>query len=281
MTPSPLAAAVLAVAVIAGSGCSGPAVRSVLDRAVPPASTPADTPADTPAALTPSSAWTPPPVVSSLPAPRVRAERATVTRVVDGDTVHARIDAAGGIEKIRFIGVDTPESTTRHEPYGAEASRFTKSRLDGAIVYLEYDLERHDRYGRVLAYIWLRPPSDGSAADVRANMFNAALLIEGYAQTATYPPNVRYVDAFRGFQTEARAAGRGLWAQPGTSQQSAAPAGSGGGSRPGCDPSYPDVCIAPPPPDLDCTDISHRRFRVLQPDPHRFDGDRDGIGCES
>lgn len=50
--------------------------------------------------------------------------------------------------------------------------------------------------------------------------------------------------------------------------------------RSNCSPSYPDVCIPPPPPDLDCGDISHRNFRVLQPDPHRFDGDRDGIGCE-
>ena len=48
-----------------------------------------------------------------------------------------------------------------------------------------------------------------------------------------------------------------------------------------CDPSYPDFCIPPPPPDLDCGDISQKRFTVLQPDPHRFDGDKDGIGCES
>ena len=47
-----------------------------------------------------------------------------------------------------------------------------------------------------------------------------------------------------------------------------------------CSPSYPDVCIAPPPPDLDCKDISYRNFKVVQPDPHKFDGDKDGIGCE-
>ena len=47
-----------------------------------------------------------------------------------------------------------------------------------------------------------------------------------------------------------------------------------------CDPSYPSVCIPPPPPDLDCSDIVHRRFRVIGQDPHRFDGDNDGIGCE-
>lgn len=48
-----------------------------------------------------------------------------------------------------------------------------------------------------------------------------------------------------------------------------------------CDRSYPDVCIPPAPPDLDCKDIPYRNFRVLQPDPHRFDGDHDGIGCEA
>ncbi|HEU4605046.1 MAG TPA: hypothetical protein VFS46_02290, partial [Nitrososphaera sp.] len=47
-----------------------------------------------------------------------------------------------------------------------------------------------------------------------------------------------------------------------------------------CDPSYPDVCIPASPPDLDCGEISYRNFRVLQPDPHEFDGDSDGIGCE-
>ena len=48
-----------------------------------------------------------------------------------------------------------------------------------------------------------------------------------------------------------------------------------------CDPSYPDFCIPPPPPDLNCSDIPQKKFRVLQPDPHGFDGDKDGIGCES
>ena len=50
--------------------------------------------------------------------------------------------------------------------------------------------------------------------------------------------------------------------------------------REGCDPSYPTVCIPPSPPDLDCADITHRSFPVLPPDPHRFDGGGDGLGCE-
>jgi len=53
------------------------------------------------------------------------------------------------------------------------------------------------------------------------------------------------------------------------------------GAATGCDPAYPTVCIPPPPPDLDCGDITFRRFTVLPPDPHKFDGDHDGIGCES
>lgn len=52
-------------------------------------------------------------------------------------------------------------------------------------------------------------------------------------------------------------------------------------SNENCDPSYPTVCIPPPPPDLDCGQINYRRFQVLPPDPHHFDGDHDGIGCET
>ena len=65
------------------------------------------------------------------------------------------------------------------------------------------------------------------------------------------------------------------------------PPGEGGGGGPGtgggtnCDPSYPTVCIPPPPPDLDCADIPYRHFEVLPPDPHGFDGDHDGVGCET
>lgn len=51
-------------------------------------------------------------------------------------------------------------------------------------------------------------------------------------------------------------------------------------ARSGCDPSYPDICVSPPPPDLDCGDLSKKNFKVLRPDPHGFDRDRDGVGCE-
>ena len=119
--------------------------------------------------------------------------------------------AGGKEEKVRFIGVNTPESTKEVETYGKEASAYTKSRLDGRKIWLELDVEERDRYGRLLAYIWLEQPASDSEAEVRARMFNVELLLNGYAQVMTVPPNVKYVDLFVELQREAREAGKGLW----------------------------------------------------------------------
>ncbi len=125
-----------------------------------------------------------------------------VTRVVDGDTIVVAM--AGEENKVRLIGIDTPESVhpddTRNIPYGKISSEFTRDSLEGQLVYLEYDVEPNDQYGRILAYVWL----DGV-------MFNKTLLTEGHAVLATYPPNVRYVDEFTELQTQARNDGKGLW----------------------------------------------------------------------
>ena len=81
-------------------------------------------------------------------------------------------------------------------------------------MWLQTDVEVKDRYGRMLAYVWLKEPStkdlDNEAA-IRANMFNAKLLLDGYAQTMTVQPNSRYSNLFVHFQREAREAKRGLW----------------------------------------------------------------------
>lgn len=136
---------------------------------------------------------------------------ATVNYVVDGDT--AQITLAGGEEEqVRFIGVDTPESTrSKNNPSGKEAAAFTKKKLEGQQVWLELDAEERDRYGRILAYIWLEQPANFSEEEIRAKLFNAVLLLEGYAQVMTVPPNVNYVDFFTAFQREARDADKGLW----------------------------------------------------------------------
>ncbi|MGB9867721.1 MAG: thermonuclease family protein [Bacillota bacterium] len=138
---------------------------------------------------------------------------ARVTRVVDGDTFYAELPD-GSEEKVRLTGVDAPESSGDVDTYGKEASAYTARRLTGATVYLEKDVQDRDKYGRLLAYVWLAKPADAFESEVRAKMFNAELLLEGYAQVMTVPPNVKYADLFVRFQREARNAGKGLWGLP-------------------------------------------------------------------
>jgi micrococcal nuclease len=124
-----------------------------------------------------------------------------VTRVVDGDTIVV------GDERVRLIGVDTPESVkpgTPVECFALEASAFLKRLIAGRRVRLELDVERRDRYGRLLAYVYRR--SDGL-------FVNAELVRRGYASVATFPPNVRHVAEFVRLQRSARSAGRGLWSR--------------------------------------------------------------------
>jgi micrococcal nuclease len=124
-----------------------------------------------------------------------------VTRVVDGDTLIARVGAED--VRVRLIGIDTPETVAPNQPvecYGPPASAFTRRRLEGRDVELEFDVERLDRYGRTLAYVWLG-----------GELFNETLVREGYALVTTFPPDVRYVDRFVAAQRAAREQHLGLW----------------------------------------------------------------------
>jgi len=141
---------------------------------------------------------------AAWPDPPKDAVAAKVQRVSDGDTFVAVVK--GRRERIRVIGVDTPESVDPNrpdEPYGKEASEFAEHYLDGETVRLAGDAEPRDRYGRMLAYVWLR---DGT-------FWNALLAAEGYAQQLTIPPNVTYAPLFRSLVAEARNNDRGLWAE--------------------------------------------------------------------
>jgi micrococcal nuclease len=125
---------------------------------------------------------------------------ALVERVVDGDTL-----AMADGERVRLIGVDTPETKKPGAPvecFGKKASAFTERLVEGRRVRLERDAEARDRFGRLLRYVVRLP--DG--LDV-----NAELLRRGYATTLTIPPNVRHADRYVRLQREARRAGRGLW----------------------------------------------------------------------
>lgn len=129
----------------------------------------------------------------------------TVTRVVDGDTIVLEDG-----QKVRLIGVDTPETVDPRKPvqfFGKEASAFTRAELEGKRVRLEYDWERTDKYGRTLAYVYLE---DGT-------LFNAKLIASGYAHAYTkYPFKQEFMDLFRQLERDARENGRGLWAADST-----------------------------------------------------------------
>ena len=125
-----------------------------------------------------------------------QAREATVTRVVDGDTVEL-----GRVGRVRLIGVDTPEVYGGVECYGREASAYAKRQLEGRRVRYTVGREARDRYGRLLAYVWL---GDGRS-------FNALLVSRGYARPLTIPPNDDYADTFLRLSRRARDRAAGLW----------------------------------------------------------------------
>jgi len=201
-------------------------------------------------------------VHSPVPTP-TQGEWATVVRVVDGDTV----ELEGG-HRVRYIGIDTPETKHPEEPVewmGPEAAAKNEELVGGKIVKLEKDVSETDKYGRLLRYVWV--------GDV---MVNAELVRLGYAQVSTYPPDVKYADYFLKLQREAREAGRGLWGSTPTLQP-ATPSGEGAV----CDCS--DNLY-------NCSDFStHDEAQACyeyckslgRGDVHRLNGDNNGIACES
>lgn len=123
------------------------------------------------------------------------------TRVIDGDTIVVKID--GIQEKVRLIGVDTPETVHPSKPveyFGKEASGFTKRMVEGKQVKIEYDWQRKDKYGRTLAYVYLE---DGF-------FLNAEIIKQGYGFAYTKYP-FKYLEQFRQYEREARENKRGLW----------------------------------------------------------------------
>ncbi len=131
--------------------------------------------------------------------PRLSDTRQCV-RVVDGDTI-----VLDGGERVRLIGVDTPETVDPRRPvqrFGKEASAFTRRTVEGKPVRLEYDEDTRDTYGRTLAYVYL---SDGT-------LLNAEIIRQGYGFAYTRFP-FRYQAQFVRLEREAREGGRGLWAR--------------------------------------------------------------------
>ncbi len=221
------------------------------------------------------------------------ATTVTVTRVIDGDTIEI-LPAVEGVNEVRLIGIDTPETkdpSEEVEPYGPEASAFATSKLDGQEVGIELDSETTDRYGRLLAYVYLED-----------EMFNATLVEEGYAQTWFIPPNTLHEGGLVAAQEGARASAAGIWGLPLEKQCLLANHGNGiGEGSPGCvaeqeAPPTPASQYEPPPPapspspgvpaggDVDCSDFSssaEAQAYLLPGDPYRLDADGDGQACDS
>mgnify|MGYP001825216158 FL=1 len=129
------------------------------------------------------------------------SDEAEVIRVYDGDTIEALV--SGRREKIRYIGIDTPEMSDTREPVlelAREARDANRRLVDGRVVQLERDVQTRDAYGRLLAYVWIGD-----------TLVNEVLVREGLAAARSFPPNVRHQERLRAAEAEARAAGRWLW----------------------------------------------------------------------
>jgi micrococcal nuclease len=126
-----------------------------------------------------------------------------VVDVVDGDTVKVRL--GGETETVRYIGVDTPETVKPGEPvqcFGKRASAFNRYAVAGRRVRLRFGAERRDRYGRLLAYVYVGD---------RERSVNADLIGRGYGRVLVIAPNVDHADRYRRLERKARRKGAGLW----------------------------------------------------------------------
>lgn len=127
-----------------------------------------------------------------------------VLKVVDGDTV--KLDDEGKDTTVRLIGVDTPETVHPNNPveaFGKEASAFTQNLLTGESVYLRFDGDKTDKYGRLLAYLYRAP--DGL-------FVNLEIVRQGYGHAYTQFP-FKHMELFRAYERRAREAGKGLWGE--------------------------------------------------------------------
>lgn len=130
---------------------------------------------------------------------QTRREQAKVVEITDGDTIV--VELGGRRYKVRYIGIDTPESTTRVEYWGLEATERNRTLVAGQKVTLIKDVSETDRYNRLLRYVLVR--------DV---FVNYELVRGGYANALRYPPDVACAEVFREAEQQAREEGLGLWA---------------------------------------------------------------------
>ena len=180
-----------------------------------------------------------------------------VSRIIDGDTIEVN-DIS-----IRFALSSAPEID---EEGGAASKKFIEvlCPVGSDVIVDQDDLQPFDKYGRMIGVI-----------HCNGNNLNEELVESKYGFVNTHFCNSSE------FMNQKWAQVYGCSVNDKSSKTIYELNTAFSPDAEKCDPSYPDFCIVPPPPDLDCDDISEKKFTVLQPDPHRFDGDKDGLGCES
>ena len=271
-----LAAAASLTAEDPPAGSAGAATTAAAPRTTE-RTTPTTTAAPTTTLAPTTAAAAPPTEAPTTTAPPVR-----VVAVVDGDTV----DLSTG-ERVRVIGIDTPE---QGQPCFSEASVALADLVMNQVVTVTPGArDDRDTYGRLLRYL------DVNGVDAGRALIERGLAIARYDSRDGYgghPREAEYVAADEASppacvppttpaQTPVPAVTPTPTPVPAPAPTPQPPAAIAPPAGSACDQSYPDVCIPPAPPDLDCGDIPYRRFRVVGADPHGFDRDRDGIGCES
>ncbi len=153
-------------------------------------------------------------------AAKIALQEVTLIKVVDGDTLIVSIDGKNDFY-VRLIGIDTPESVnpdeSKNNDYGKLASDYTKALLNNVEkLYLQYDKEDTDNYGRTLAYVWLKNDVDmNNTQDISNYMLNGIIIRNGYAIDKMYAPNVRYADVFAELREDSQQVGSGLWSDTG------------------------------------------------------------------
>lgn len=256
-----------------------------------------------------SSQVEPEPIASPITSPTLTTATSTtstinadvvveVASVTDGDTIRVLMPD-GTNEPVRLIGIDAPEDGSLLDQ---EATEYMEELVLGKEVRMVIDVSDRDRFDRLLRYIYV------------GDLFvNEEMVRAGLAIAKRYEPDTAMALVLEAAQGDAESAALGLFspaapttvattttvpattttAAPTTTTQlptttTLAPittttvvATTTTTAQANCSLSYPDFCIPPPPPDLDCGDIGAKNFTVLSPDPHGFDGNNDGVGCES
>jgi micrococcal nuclease len=137
---------------------------------------------------------------------------AYVVRVVDGSTLQVYVNDT--TENVRIIGVDIPDKSNPNKHIkanGLKAEKFIREQLEGRPVYLQFDIQKRDKENHILAYVWISQPSADSDSELRDKLFNARLLLDGYARLNPESVNVKYATFLQRYQAEAQVGDRGLW----------------------------------------------------------------------